>query len=282
MLVNPSSTETLRRTPADPWPSAKFQFVALAGEELLAARIISVTFLRNGQFVGFASRALVVRSAGDTAAGFKVDSKSAVVTAARTRDPAAEELDLREFADDEVDLILLIQRSDDVAGGRLVFTAHSRHPDIKDQTKSVTEQLKGETKSGATPQQIGQEARLKVATTGDGEDLFAWLKGLGVRIFRSLPTEIADAIRAAVAKGTAAAPARVLLFSQEPYLPWELAVDPEGWPSALGTTAPFLGAHAAISRWFLGEIPPPKRRPVPSMDVRGKALVTAHYDGIGE
>jgi hypothetical protein len=140
--------------------------------------------------------------------------------------------------------------------------------------------LRGESKIGTTPQQIGQEARLKVGTTGDGEDLFAWLTGLGVRIFRSLPAEISAAVRAAVAKGTAGAPARILVFSEEPHVPWELAVDPAGWPSAVPTTAPFLGAHAAISRWFLGEVPPPKPRPVPAMDVREKALVSAHYDGI--
>lgn len=279
VLVNPSSTETLRRTPADPWPSAEFRFVALAGPELLAARSIGVKFLRNGQVVGFGSRALVVRSVGDALADSTQSNPSAVVTAARTRDPEAGRLDLREFAGDEVDLVLLIQRSADVAGARLVFTANSRHADIEDQAKPVTEELKGESKSGTTPQQIGQEARLKVATTSDGEDLFAWLTDLGVRIF-SLPAEIRVAVRAAVAKGTAAAPARILLFSEEPYVPWELAVDPDGWPSAMGTTAPFLGAHAAISRWFLGEVPPPKPRPVPSMDVREKALVTAHYDGV--
>ena len=37
VLVNSSSTETLRRTPADLWPSAEFRFVALVGQELLAA-----------------------------------------------------------------------------------------------------------------------------------------------------------------------------------------------------------------------------------------------------
>jgi hypothetical protein len=58
VLVNPSSTATLRRTPADPWPSAEFRLVALAGQDLRAERRIDVKFLRNGQLVGFASRAL--------------------------------------------------------------------------------------------------------------------------------------------------------------------------------------------------------------------------------
>jgi hypothetical protein len=280
MLADPSSVETLQRTPEDPWPSTEFRLIALAGEQLRAERRIDAKFLRNGQLVGFASRALLVRSP-DTAAPESTESSPATdVTVARTKDPAAGRLDLRDLRDDEIDLLIVVQLSADVGATRLGFTAHSRHQDIEDQTRSLTAEIKGESTIGTTPQQIGQEARLKVATTGDGEDLFAWLQGLGVRIFRSLPAEITAAVRAAVAKGTAEAPARILLFSEEPYVPWELAVDPDGWPSALQTTAPFLGAHTAISRWFFGEVPPPKPRPVPAMDVREKVLVSAHYDGI--
>jgi CHAT domain len=280
MLADPSSVQTLQRTPQDPWPSAEFRLIALAGEHLKAGRHIDAKFLRNGQLLGFASRALVVRSPG-TAAPVSADGRpGAAVTHTHTRDPAAERLDVQEYLDDEIDLLIFVQLSADVGGTRLGFTAHSRHDDIEDQTASLTAEVRGESKIGTTPQQIGQEARIKVSTTGDGEDLFGWLQGLGVRVFRSLPAEISAAARAAVAKGTAQAPARILVFSEEPHVPWELAVDPDGWPSAVQTTAPFLGAHAAISRWFLGEVPPPKRRPVPAMDVRDKALVSAHYDGI--
>ncbi len=281
MLADPSSVQALRRTPDDPWPSADFRLIALAGEHLKADRHIDAKFLRNGQLLGFATRAVVVRSPG-TAASVPTDgSPGAAVTGTHTRDPDAERLDVREYVDDEIDLLIFVQRSADADDARLSFTAHSRHQDIEDQTASLSAELRGESKGGTTPQQIGQEARLKVANTSDGEDLFAWLKGLGVRVFRSLPAEIAASVRAAVAKGTAEAPARILLFSEEPYVPWELAVNLDGgWPSAAQTTAPFLGAHAAISRWFLGEVPPPKPRPIPAMDVRDKALVSAHYEGI--
>jgi hypothetical protein len=280
VLLSPSATQTLQRTPADPWPSHNFRFIARASQDLQADRHIDVKFLRNGQLVGFASRALVVRSPDIPAPSPAPSSVSAVPPAAPTRDPAAGRLDLREFLDDEIDLLIFVQKSADAGQSRLVFTAHSRHADIEDRTEPLSEVLRGESTIGITPQQIGQEARLKVATTDDGWDLFTWLRGFGVGIFRSLPAEISATVRAAVAKGTAGAPARILLFSQEPYVPWELAVDPDGWPSAVQTTAPFLGAHAAISRWFLGEVPPPRPRPVPALDVREKALVSAHYDGI--
>jgi hypothetical protein len=281
MLVSPSSTATVQRTPDDLWPSTTFQLIARANETLRAERRIDVKFLREGQLVGFASRALMVRSPGALPPDSPItSSSSAGPSAARTEDLAAARLDLREYLDEETDLLIFIRPSADLAGTRLVFTAHSRHADIVDRAESLSEELRGESKIGTTPQQIGQEARLKVASTDDERDLFDWLRGFGVRIFRSFPPEISAAVRAAVAKGTEGAPARILLFSEEPYVPWELAVDPDGWPSAAGTTAPFLGAHAAISRWVLGDVPPPKPRPVPTMDVRRKALVRAHYEGV--
>jgi hypothetical protein len=275
VLTSPSTTATLRRTADDPWPSAEFRFVALAGQELLAARSIGVKFLRGGQIVGFASRALVVRAANDAPA-----SPAAHPGVTDAQDPPADGLDLRWFADDDIDLLLVIQRAADVAGTRLVFTAHSRHADIADQASPVTEVLKAEGGGGNTPQQIGQEARLKVSTTNDELDLFTWLAGQGISTFTSLPAPIGAAVRAAVARGTTDDPARILLLSEEPYVPWELAVDPLGWPSALATTSPFLGAHAAISRWVLGPVPPPAPRPLPAIDVKEKALVSAHYDGV--
>jgi CHAT domain len=281
-LLNLPSTAALQRTPDDPWPAATFQFMARASEALRAERRIDVKFLRDGQLVGFASRALIVRSPGTRAPDNLItSSSSAAGTADRAQTPAAEGLDLREFLDDEIDLIIFIRPSADIGGTRLVFTAHSRHADILDQAEPLSEVLRGEHTIGTTPQQIGQEARLKVASTADEGDLFDWLTGLGVRVFRSFPAAISAVVRAAVARGTADAPARILVFSEDPHVPWELAVDLDGWPSAAGTTAPFLGAHAVISRWFLGDVPPPRPRPVPTMDVREKALVSARYEGVG-
>lgn len=279
MLTCSSSTATLRRTSADPWPSTVFRLIARASKELRPERRIDVKFLRGGQLVGFASRALVVGSADAAATGATANSSSATA-AGRTQASTAEKLDLRAFSDNEVDLLILIRQSASVGGTRLVFTAHSRHADIEDRSESLTEVLQAEHAGGTTPQQLGKAARLKVSTTDDELNLFTWFRGLGNRIYRSLPLEIRTAVYAAVAKGTVTAPATILLFSEEPYVPWELAVDPEGWPSAVNSTAPFLGAHASISRWVLSDLPPTKRRPIPTMDVREKALVTAHYEGM--
>jgi hypothetical protein len=281
LVLSPSPVATLQRTPAEPWPSADFQLIARSSKDLRTERHLRVNFLRDGQLVGHAVREIWVSSTPDTATpGPPAGASFAVPADGLARDPAAEQLDLREFADDQVDLIISIQPSDDVSHSRLTFNAYSRHTDVKDQAVTLTQELRGEGSTGATPEQIGQQVRLKVSSTSDQEDLFWYLRGLGDHVFCSLPENIIDAVRAALAKGTAQAPARILLFSGEPHVPWELAVDPDGWQSTAGAAAPFLGAHAAISRWLPGKMPPPRFRPVPVIDVRDKALVTAHYNGV--
>ena len=281
LVLSPSPVATLRRTLADPWPSADFQLIARSNKDLRTERHLRVNFLRDGQLVGHAVREIQVASTSDTAVPSRRASASFAVPAdGSVRDPAAEQLDLREFTDDQVDLIISIQPSDDIGPSRLTFTAYSRHTDVEDQAVTLTQQLQGESPTGVTPKQIGQQMRLKVSSTSDQEDLFAYLKGLGDKVFCSLPENIIGAVRACLAKGTATAPARILVFSGEPHVPWELAMDPGGWRSAAGADTPFLGGHAAISRWLAGKMPPPRPRPVPVIDVRDKALVTANYKGV--
>ncbi len=280
-VLSQSPVATLRRTRDDPWPSAGFQLMARPGKDLRTERHLWVNFLRDGQLVGYAVRELRVASAAEPAAPVSpADAAVAVPADGPVRDRSAEQLDLREFADDQVDLTISIQPADDVARSRLTFTAYSRHTDVEDQADALTQELRGESSTGATPEQIGQQLRLKVSSTSDQEDLFFYLRGLGDHVFCSLPENIIGAVRACLAKATAQTPARILVFSGEPHVPWELAVDPDGWRSGAATTTPFLGAHAAISRWLPGKMPPPRPRPVPVIDVRDKALVTAHYDGV--
>jgi hypothetical protein len=290
------AVSTLRRTAQNPWPAVDMQLIARQAPDLRPERRVEVKFLRDGALLGFASRTVVVAEAGATPPAGQVhplldvtppaersiehSTEPAEHSARRSPEPSAM-LDLAPLLDEDApDLIVVIRPAADVVGTRLVFTAHSRHDDVADQPQPATEVLVGEHTGGTTPQQLGIDARLKVSTTSDERNLFTWLRGLGDRVYRSIPAGILGAIREAVAKGTAQAPATILVLSEEPYVPWELAVDPAGWPSEAGTTSPFLGAHAAVGRWFLGDVPPPPPRPSTTLDVREKALVTAHYEGV--
>ena len=284
-LLGSSEPRTLRRTADDPFPTVEVRLLARAGDDLRAERRVEAKFVRDGQLIGFASRVVVVAEPAPA-----VPLSAAVLGAAGMPpppppppppQPAAALLDLGPLLDEELpDLTLVIRPASDVAGNRLVFTAHSRHDDIADVAMPSTTVLVGEHTGGTTPEQLGKDSRLKVATTSDERDLFTWLKGMGDRIYRSVPDEVRQALHAAVEKGTADAPASVLLLTEEPHIPWELAVAPGGWGSPVGGASPFLGAHVAISRWYLGELPPPSPRPPSRHRLVEKVLVTAHYEGV--
>jgi len=193
-------------------------------------------------------------------------------------------LDLTSLLDaDRPDLVIVIRRSAALSGHRLVFTALSPHERVNDLVQPRTEQIIGQHGTGVTPHELGAQARAKVATTLDQYDLYTWLLGMGRRIYRSMPAPIRAALRATTELGTSDRAATVLVLSDEPYVPWELAAHPGVWPgvaSGPGGRSPFLGAHVAISRWLVTDEPPPPPRPPAVLDIHRTAVVTARYQGV--
>ena len=92
---------------------------------------------------------------------------------------------------------------------------------------------------------------------------------MGLSIAQLMPAAIQDIIRQ-VGGLCAPAPPTVMLATQDPYIPWELAVlePPIG---TAGGRSPFLGAQAAIGRWPLPRQPPPPRLAPESVTVRDRA-----------
>jgi CHAT domain len=107
---------------------------------------------------------------------------------------------------------------------------------------------------------------------------FQTLRGMGLAIGTHIPAQIQDAIRQ-VARHCDPRPPTILLATQDPYIPWELAVlEPRA--GTAGGRSPFLGAQAAIGRWPLPNPPPPPRRPPPSVAVKDRAVITGSYVGV--
>ncbi len=103
------------------------------------------------------------------------------------------------------------------------------------------------------------------------------LLGVGRRIAKLVPAEFWSALTAVHEKLNE--PPTVLFLSEEPYVPWELALvekplDPDP------ALPPFLGAHANVARWILGDTtpkqPPPRERGVSAM-----AVVVGDYSNSG-
>jgi len=105
------------------------------------------------------------------------------------------------------------------------------------------------------------------------------LAGKAKLIGRAMPDGVRAVIRTVVEDPERTSAATILLLTEEVTLPWELAVLEPPLDTAWGGISPFLGAHAAISRWPLSNARP---RPTPrsAVEVRRAAVLTANYTGV--
>jgi len=247
-------------TAAAPHPTTAVTLVALAGEQLGERRRLGASYFVAGTMVGFASREVVV-AATDAAA-------------AHAQPPAEGEpegIDLAALADEAPpDLLLVARYGDDAGDSRLVWTMHSTVAAAPVPGESYDSDV------GQDPASFARANQLKVRQTTDQFDLFLWMTGRGREVASVLPQEVRDALVGVIA-ACSPEPATVLLLSEEPYVPWELAV--LDVPGAGPDRSPFLGAQTAISRWLLSTSKP-ATRPPRQVDVRAQAVLTAKYDGV--
>jgi hypothetical protein len=264
LRVDGDSRFTLVITSDDPYPARVLRFTALDGDELVRERRIGVHYLRDGALVGIAWRLIVAVPTGDDVAGTPVP---------RTRE--RELLDLSSvLIEDPPDLVLAVYRADTAAVGDYVWSAYPAAAGIV-----VPDHERGENIGDPTafPQSIGAEVAR--AGPGQGAALYDFLLGTGKRIGRKVPPAMQSAIRAVAEQADRTAAASVLLFTEDPHVPWELAVFHQQLHTPFGGDSPFLGAHVAIGRWPLTETRP---RPTPrrSVEVVDRAVLTARYERV--
>jgi hypothetical protein len=170
------------------------------------------------------------------------------------------------------DLVVSVCRAD--AGGvTFVWTAYAADPGVPVPDLPSTSTLDGDTAAFAT------ETRRSIQFSADPASDYLGVAGRARRIARAIPESVQGALRAVVeAPGRTTAPA-VLLLTEELTVPWELAALEPELTSAWGGTSPFLGAHAAISRWPLSEHKP-RPQPRSTVSVRAACVLTADYTGV--
>jgi hypothetical protein len=247
----------LRVTADAPHPSFALHLTAAGQEEQVKARAIQALYSVDGQTMGFAVRPVaVVRSedlVAETAPPASVPSGIAVPTDATPPD-----------------LTVRIQLADSEGEGRLLWTLDTPYGDIDLPDAPLVTDI------GDEPEVF---ARRLVETVGVRESqpgLYAYLIGVGTTIADNIPPAFWDVLKA-VAMRVEGRPPTLFILSEEPYIPWELAVvDP-----SLDESAPqFLGAQAATGRWVLGQrrprLPPPIEVTVGSM-----AVISGIYDQPG-
>ncbi len=236
-------------------PKGRVQLRARPQEERLLTKTISATFIVDGQVLAMIERQISVgRSAAELGSAVPQRSPSVVEQV-----PPA----------DTLDLTVIIQQVEPSAPGKLLWRYYSPHRDHVNVP-------------GSEYRDIGQDARVfakslmeGVGAKEGGQGLHSLLRTRGKRIAKNMPLsfwrllrEIADYVKR---------PPSILLMSEEPYMPWELAVVPD--PVLDPTIAlPFLCAQAVTGRWLFGG-PPPKAAHATDIAVSSMAVVSGVYWG---
>jgi CHAT domain len=271
VVVDPQSIEVvggervfqLVVTGPDSFPTVKVQLCARYYPGVQADRRITLLFRRAGRVVGFAFRLVTA-----------VESEAQRNQTPAPNAPEGDLLDLSPLVDSgPPDLLLCLFRSDkpdEYVWG--VYPCEGTVTDLASEGTPLT-----------NARDFALYANRKVKTKEfRGQSIFDELVGYGRTITSCLPQVVIDAIRATLADATEQAPS-ILLLTQDPYVPWELAVPPAqapAWGSVHGGTTPFLGAHAAISRWPISENQKPRLTRWPSLAVARQAAITADYTGV--
>ncbi|HRC87390.1 MAG TPA: hypothetical protein PK413_17460, partial [Thermoanaerobaculia bacterium] len=242
--------QILRVTEQRPFPFTRLHLTAEAASEPTAE--IQVFYAVAGQTRGLARRYLLVQQPEAPALRL---AKPSLATGIDLAAPDAQ---------DPVDLEVRI--SLDSTETRLSWTFASRHP-LQSLSPSPDEKAIGP--------QARDFARLmieRIEQDDQSQDLGPRLRGVGMELGNRVPHRFWQLL--AEARERAGKAPRVLLMTQEPYIPWELALVP---PKFVEPKVPsFLGAQVEIGRWVFGDewVPP---RPPTRLEVGDLAVVTTKY-----
>jgi hypothetical protein len=258
---------TLEVTKANRHPKRTVVLVASVNAQFAGRRRVGAIFRIGRGMRGYAARDIYV-----SGTGAEHPASSPTVTA-----PAFGAFDVSPFkAREAADLTIVIQQGDASRGERFVWSAASPHLDIELPWDGTGPPLV------SPAERFLSELVTEASSTTDPLDLVTSLTGRGrAQIAPLMPGFVKDALRSVAAKVAPRRPT-VLLLSQDPYIPWELAVLDPPLPGSPPGASPFLGAQAVIGRWVLAAEPPPLPDPPKRVHAYDQVLVTGDYEGVLE
>lgn len=239
---DPTWRHDLAVTRGQRYPKVVVKLVADPIDGDIEIRRIRVLYSIGGQVIGVGERSVAVVAQAATAAAAPPPGLAARTAMAVpvSKEPA--------------DLTVVILHDPDVEG-RLLWAFSTPHDGVSVPGTDFTTDI------GGSPEAFAQRLRTQVETAEatDGQPLLRQtLKGIGRTIAQQMPSQLWE-ILGSVAERTGDSPPTVLILSQEPYVPWELAVMEQPLDA---TTPPFLGAQTVTGRWIFGQDklkwPPPE------------------------
>jgi hypothetical protein len=251
-----SFQQKLRVGPETPFPSKTVHLTPRPQLSEKTLRTVQATFGLGGETIGLAVRRIDVYQPGTAPqAPQPVAAVMGITTSVPEGDPKA-------------DVTIEIFKPD--PGGRWRWSVRSPLAGVEPPADSAFEGPLDDSEK-----EFAKKIRAVVEQNDDSETIGAILVGVGRDIGRAIPPEIWDALRRARASVTDH-PLAILLLSDEPYVPWELAIPAKGL--APDEPATFLGAVTNVGRWLLGE-PPPAAYPQRTVRARSFGVVQGTYRG---
>lgn len=252
--------QELRVTAEAPYPSVELALTAVAPEAAEDARSIMATFSVEGQIIGVASRAVVVHADESTLpAAAVVSETTGVDMPIPTQETAA-------------DLTITIARGSTGSKGCLQWTLETPWSGIDLPREALKSDI------GSAPDQFARALVDKVNLREGQPDLGPFLEGVGATIAEQVPARVLEVLREVAARVDASdgGEPTVLLISEEPYVPWELAcID----PPLYADRPPFLATQVVVGRWVLGQSRP-KLPPPMAVDAENVAVVWGAYQAV--
>ncbi|GAA4236600.1 hypothetical protein FHR32_008273 [Streptosporangium album] len=239
----------LRVDGASPYPKATVRLVALPQDQPVTARQIQAVHAVRGQVTGFGVRALAVLDSPGML-GREVVAQPVAGTRVRVAD-----------AGGPADVTAVIVHGDQP--GRLWWTYQSPHFTTPDQAETCD--------LGMRTSEFGRHVAEQAQSVED----------MGRQIAAKMPRGFWELLHAVAGRVAPRRPS-VLILSQEPHIPWELATLEQPLNPAVPA---LLNCQTATGRWPLGgrrpELPPPTRARGDSMAVvyggaEAHPLITAY------
>lgn len=237
-----------------PHPSIGIRLRAEPQAEPVATRGIRAIFSVDGQTIGMAVRSVAIAASPELARTAVDLPPEGGVDIAVPSQPAAPDLTVR--------IVHGVSESD----GRLLWTFETSDATIDLPDGPVGGDI------GEHPETFARQLIDQIAGHEGQPGVYQYVMGIANTVTDEVPQEFWEVLRAVAAK-TEGRPPTILFLSEEPFVPWELAVvDPPLDPAL----PPFLSAQACVGRWVLArrrpKLPPPSK-----VNVRAAAVVSGVY-----